>query len=148
MHSWGDEDFDWKALNGAIDEIYYWGKKVGRIGGDLKEKYGTVRWYTYPTGVYKISELIFPGYVYYQWGADRKPYHNIFDQVSSIYMRPFKPLIHKWKRFFYAFAYNRAVKKFPHIKEEILVCTDYPELLFRSEREFLQNLRSDEEDVL
>jgi hypothetical protein len=138
MHMWGDKDFDWTALNNAINEIYFWGNKVGRIGGQIKEKYGEVRWYAHVYGAERLSDLIYPGYHYYQWPAHRKPMYNIIDQVSSIYMRPFKRLTFQYQKFFYAFAYRMAIKKYPHVADEIIACVDHKELLFKKEKEMIK----------
>lgn len=39
-HEWGDESFDWKSLDEAIDMIYNFCWKYGRFSGQAKEKYG------------------------------------------------------------------------------------------------------------
>lgn len=42
-HYWEDENFDWIALDNAMNLIY----KIGRVGGLhiwMKEKYGTIRY--------------------------------------------------------------------------------------------------------
>lgn len=42
-HCWGDEDFDWKALNDAMSLIHKIGK-LGFLSIWMKEKYGTIRY--------------------------------------------------------------------------------------------------------
>ena len=43
-HVWGDEDFDWEALDKAIDQGTWLMEKLGRIGVHSKEKWGSIRW--------------------------------------------------------------------------------------------------------
>lgn len=143
-HYWGDESFDWKGLGKSEGIIRFWGKQVGRIGGDLKEKYGTIRWYTNPGGVERLYELTHPGYYGYFWGAEDKPVWNVIDNMSYVYIRFLNPLIKVYKRFFYAYAYHRAVKAFPELYQEILACCECDKLLFKYERELYKSLRSDE----
>ena len=143
---WGDRNFDWKALNSALDVLYFWGNKIGRIGGQMKEKYGEARWYAHICEISKLSDVIYPGYAYYQWGADTKPFYNVLDQVSSVYMRPFTKLIYRYQRFMYAFAYRRAITKYPHIAKEIISCADHEKILFRRERELLKSFWNSQEE--
>lgn len=46
MHRWGDEDIDWDALRQCQNILYRWAR-LGRITGQIKEKYGTLRWYAH-----------------------------------------------------------------------------------------------------
>lgn len=126
MHQWGDEDFDWKALDGAINIIY---KTMNffRIGCHIKEKYGTIR-----TSVYfwdgDLHSLIYPGYVYSQfpswlWKVDIRYIKKI-----SCFLKLYIP-IHWIQRKGYTLAYYLAMRKYPHIKEEICCDADAPELI-------------------
>lgn len=146
QHNWGDESFDWTSLYKAVDEMAFWGRKIGRIGGQIKEKWGEIRWYTNIVAPEKLSDLVYPGYYYYVWSAEKKPILNVIDQMSIVYMRPLRPLLLAYKRFFYAYAYRKAIRKFPHITEEILACCGWPELLFRSERKLRIKIWGNEEE--
>ena len=43
-HQWGDEDFDWEALNEAMDYIGRFCGRWARLVVLMKEKYGTIRY--------------------------------------------------------------------------------------------------------
>lgn len=126
MHSWGDEDVDWVAISGAANYIGTFSRKWGRIGGQYKEKWGTVRFYA-SLGWLSLHTLTHPGYVYSQypdwlWKLDCK-------YISPLLMFLFgKPFIN-WQIFVYRKAYANALKRWPHIREEILVDADYKEYL-------------------
>lgn len=137
---WGDKTFDWKGLSKAESKINYWGYKIGRINGQIKEKYGEIRWYAYLHNVEKISDLVFPGFIYYQWPADRTPIKHVFDLVSTVYMRLLKYPIYYYQRFFYGFAYRQAIKAAPLLYREILISCDHEKLLFKRERKLYKSL--------
>lgn len=42
-HEWGDEDFDWEALNKVVGIFYIFLPQLGRMTCHPKEKYGTLR---------------------------------------------------------------------------------------------------------
>lgn len=124
MHYWGDEDFDWAALNKAEKIIRFWAK-IGRIGMHTKEKYGTLRASTYFWDG-SLHSLIYPGYVYSQfpdwlWKLDFK----LRRFIPSVLIKGVQYL----QIPFYTLGYYRAMKKFPHIKTEICVDADCPDLI-------------------
>lgn len=126
MHNWSDSDFDWKALNGAINIIGPTCRKYGLLGGQIKEKYGTLRFYAM-FGYLSLHTLIYPGYVYSQfpkwlWTLDIKYIGPI---LRFFFERPFV----WWQKKVYNYAYQKAVKKYPHIRKEILCAADYPEFI-------------------
>jgi len=127
IHYWGDKDFDWEALNKAIDLIYWWSRYFGRFGGQIKEKWGCLRFYAFFSDgtLYSICK---PGYYWVSWPKwlyrlDTMIFKWVI--VNSGLIR----LIHKWQYFIYRLAYEIAVKKYPHIRKEILQDADYKELL-------------------
>lgn len=125
-HNWGDEDFDWNALYDAEKIINFWCRKIGRVGIHSKEKYGTLR-----ASVYfwrgSLHELLYPGYVssqFPQW----------LWKFDIFYITKYMPkwiinLFFKYQKLIYKFAYYRAMKKYPHIKDEICVFADCPEFI-------------------
>jgi len=126
MHCWGDDDVDWVGIDDAADYIGMGLRKWGRVNvTQYKEKYGTVRVYCY-LGVAMFHQLIWPGYVYNQY-----PYKWIWvlDIKSGRFWSLFqKPILfyHKW---LYRKLYANAIKKWPHLRKEILCDADYDELL-------------------
>jgi len=128
MHQWGDTDFDWESLHLATNYLDTFMLKYGRIRiSCTEEKYGTVRIYCV-LGVYQLHSLTHPQYTYSQyptwlWNLDCKYISKIFN------LRPIRWITFKYQAFIYRLAYKNAVKKWPKLKEEILCCADYDELL-------------------
>lgn len=126
MHSWGDSGVDWKGISDAAHYIGDGLRKWGRISVmDMKEKFGTVRVYCH-FGWYQLHSITHPGHHYCRyppwlwhldcsWGSRSIPY------ISR--------LVEPYQKWLYRFYYKRALRKWPHLREEILSCADYPELL-------------------
>lgn len=124
MHSWGDENVDWDGIQDAADIIGTICRRYGRFSCHTKEKYGTVRAYV---GFYiSLGGFLYPGYVYNQ--LPKWLFH-----LDIHYITPFLELFHKpifwYQRKVYNYAYQKALKKYPHLREEILCCADYPEYI-------------------
>lgn len=126
MHNWGDEGVDWNGINDAADYIGSYCKRWAYLGGQVKEKYGTVRFYA-NFGHLNLHCLFFPGYVYCQfpdwlWHLDCKyigPFMRFFFEKAFV----------KWQSYIYGKAYLNACRKWPHLQEEILCSADYIELV-------------------
>lgn len=125
-HQWGDKDFDWKALDDAGHLLRKITKRYGRLGGDIKEKYGELRFYA-KFGNLCLHTLIYPEYYFSQfprwlWKLDCNyigPVLNFFFGKAFIW----------WQMKVYRYAYKACIKKYPHIKDEILDAADYDKLL-------------------
>lgn len=121
MHDWSDDKFDWAALNDAINYLHNYLEKYGRIGVNSKEKWGTAR--IYCTFAYNFHSLVYPGYAYCQfpkwlWHLDVYYGNKILRYTGAL------KLIQYWQKFIYVKAYANAVKKWPHIKQEITIAAD------------------------
>jgi len=128
MHLWGDEDVDWDGINAAARYIGYWLRKWGRLPvRDFKEKYGTVRIYC-GFGWHSFQDIFYPGYVYYRlpkWFRDIDWfvfYTCRFIVLINYVILPIHRKLYRWR-------YLSAIKKWPHLRKEILVCADWPEEL-------------------
>src|SRR5712672_836809 len=69
QHLWGEEDFDWKALDDASYYLQDRCRQFARMGIWTKEKYGTLRVST--TCAYFmehdfIHHIFYPGHAYYR----------------------------------------------------------------------------------
>jgi hypothetical protein len=126
MHMWGDEDFDWKGLDQAIrfidTNLVRWGRISVR---QSKEKYGTARIYC-SLGWHQFHSITHPRSVFnryprWLWDLDCKYGSKIVRFLFGWVVN-----YHCW---LYRKVYSLAVKKWPHLKEEILCCADYDELL-------------------
>lgn len=101
-------------------------RRWGRISvTQWKEKYGTVRVYC-DFGWYQIHSITHPGYVYsrypqWLWILDCDWGSRLCHYLSRVVV----PL----QRKLYTHLYGRALRKWPHLRREILTGADYPELL-------------------
>ena len=126
QHYWGD-DFDWKGLNHAIDMIAIPLKRWGRVNVvQYKEKFGEARIYC-SMGWNQLHCITHPGHCYsrypkWLWTLDCKYGSKVVPVLFNWFIIPY----HKW---LYRYLYKMAVKKFPHIYDEIVDACDYPELL-------------------
>jgi len=126
MHSWGDENVDWNGISNAAEYIARRLRRLGRVGvRDYKEKYGTVRVYC-SLGWYSLHSITHPGYVYSQypqwlWKLDC--------HYGRYITRPLNWLVIPYHKWLYLDTYRRAVRKWPHLRREILSACDWPELL-------------------
>ncbi len=123
-HYWGDPTVDWKGINDAAYFIHDYCVRWGRFGGQAKEKFGCVRFYT-DLGYISLHSLIFPGRV---WIAFPKWLNYLdFKIITPILNFTLGWLIRRWQRWIYTRAYTKALYKWPHLRAEILIHADYLE---------------------
>lgn len=126
-HDWSDENFPWSQLSDAIDIIRNITYKYGRFGGQIKEKFGCVRFYVhFFDGT--LHSLLYPGHSYVR---ARRFYYWIDLPILSKFFKytGVGKLILWWQQKIYNIAYQKAIAKYPHLKDEILCDADYPELI-------------------
>lgn len=124
-HDWSEDAFDWKGLHGAIDILAKWARR-GLIMGQIKEKYGTARWYAYIGGL-SLHTLIYPRYIYSQfpkwlWKLDIK-------YIKPVLQFFFEKAFRKYQMWAYNKGYQEAMKTYPHLRAEILCSADHLELI-------------------
>lgn len=127
MHSWYDKDadkVDWEGINDAAEFIHDYCIRWGRLGGQYKEKYGTVRFY--PMWSLSLHHLLYPGHCFYRWPK----------WVTTFDLYVFTPVCQKlglsklwnaWQKKVYSDAYLKAILKWPHLRAEILCGADHVE---------------------
>lgn len=127
MHNWGDEKVDWTGIGDAAFEIGQFIARWGRIGVlQTKEKFGTARVYC-SFGFDCFHGIIWP---FKHWIHSWWPYR--FDLWLTWQIRKITPLVRlidRYQCWIYRLAYKRAIKKRPHLKEEILYGADQSQLL-------------------
>ena len=125
MHMWGDKGVDWGGIDDAASYIGDGLRKWGRVSvSQYKEKYGTVRVYC-SLGLWDWHQLTHPGYAFNQWPKWLWPFN--FRGVWLI--RLLNKAIYPFHCWLYRRYYEEAVRRWPHLKEEILCCADWDELL-------------------
>lgn len=129
MHSWGDETVDWKGINDAAryigTQLVRWGRVPVR---DWKEKYGTVRVYT-GFGWESLYSITHPRYVYYRGPQWIWKYVHCSKWSRWIFRHLVNPIVVPYHVWLYKLVYRRAIRKWPHLRLEILDGADYLELL-------------------
>lgn len=125
MHDWGNDKVDWKGISEAAEYIALNLRKWGRVGvTDYKEKYGTVRVYC-NFGWYQLHSITHPGWAYSQYP---KWLWSLDCLYLSRIVRYANPLIIPYQIWLYKYLYGRALRKWPHLRLEILSGADYNEL--------------------
>jgi len=129
MHYWGEwPDKLFMDVEMAAQEIGDYCRKWGRIQvTQTKEKYGTARVYCH-FGIHQLHSITHPGYCYSR-------YPTWLWKFDCIYISKFFELIRLnipivgFQKYIYNKAYQNAIKKYPHIREEILSDADWPEYI-------------------
>lgn len=127
MHNWNNDGVDWKGIAEAGDFIRDYCIKWARLGGSVKEKYGTVRFYPISMGSISLHQVVYPGYQRnrfpsWLWNFD-------IDYATPLLTKLFGSTYARWQEKVYYRAYKKAVYKWPHLRAEILVAADYLDLL-------------------
>lgn len=115
MHCWGDNNVDWSGISDCAIYIQDYLHKWGRMWVYAKEKYGRVD-VSLQTGWHQLHNITHPGYVYsrypkWLWNLDCKYISHVIALIPGVHM------YHMWlvRR-----VYRNALKKWPHLREEIL----------------------------
>lgn len=126
MHSWGDENVDWKGIDDAGEFIGGWLRTWTRLNVScIKEKFGTVRVYC-GFGWHGIYSAWRPGYVWYpKWW----PMRLDFWLADTFLWGQLNRLVVRLQQKAYAWRYKKAVQKWPHLYKEIVSMADWRELL-------------------
>lgn len=126
VHFWGDEGVDWAGIDAAAEYIGRGLRRWGRLSVTTwKEKFGQVRVHTW-FGISELEFLIWPGYtwchapLWWRWVDWRLLGWLRF--AINLGLVPYQ----QW---LYRLYYRRAVRKWPHLRNEIIEGADWPELL-------------------
>lgn len=128
MHNWGDKDVDWEGIDDAAECISSFCRLWGRLGGQSKEKYGTVRFYAH-FGASSFLSITHPGYCHYGPYPKWLSTFDIYYGNTILKYLGIQFIFSKIQPFIYNLAYQNALKKWPHLEAEILTGADYPELI-------------------
>jgi len=123
MHRWG-EDADWEGINNAAEFIgeglLRWRVNVRQY----KEKFGTVRVYC-TLGIQWWPQLTNPGYYHNPWPK----WTWRFQDRPRWLLRLVNAMIRPVHSLLYTYYYTQAVKRWPHLRQEIVSCADYEYLI-------------------
>lgn len=129
MHNWGQEGVDWAGISDAAEYIASSLRKWRVNVTDHKEKFGTVRVYLF-WGWSSLHCITHPGYHYCQYPKDGWLYKLNYSSVVYYFLRRVvNPILIPLQQRLYTYVYGQAIKKWPHLRHEILEGADYSELL-------------------
>lgn len=121
-HLWGDEEFDWKALDEASYYLQDKCRQWGRVGIWTKEKYGTLRVSTTCAFALEydfLHSLIYPGHARIHWPRWVRCYID-WPVGKALRWLGIIKLVHKYQVWVLKHFWQKAAKKWPHIASEIL----------------------------
>lgn len=156
-HTWGDEHFDWESLHKAcsfFSKLTTW----ARLCIHTKEKYGTMRIEYFGMGHRGIYGLLNPGDLCFRWGGPKVTI-KFPKNVRHLVKLERTPVLlsYLFNRFTYKIAkktglgyvfwlYQKlvfniftviAVKRWPHIKDEILHEDCFDDLLYKRTKKYI-----------
>lgn len=129
MHFYGQwPEKHFSEVEEAASFIGNWLRKWGRVPVmQTKEKFGTVRVYC-SLGWRDFHDIFYPGYYRIVWSKKIQRI-NLFlcytfrlGYVLGFLSLPVHKRLYRWR-------YKKALQKWPHLKDEILSCADFGQLL-------------------
>lgn len=130
MHDWSDKEIDWKGISDAASFMADYLTKWGRVPvRDHKEKYGTVRLYC-SFGWSSVMDLTHPGYAWVPYKRDGLMWKLCYSRsLMPFLFNLLSYVVRPYHIYLYRRAYKLAIKKWPHLREEILRGADWCEYL-------------------
>lgn len=121
---WEDmTDEERKAMIDCLSIFNKWAKR-GRIMGQIKDKYGTTRWYAYLGTEITLNTIFYPRYMYNQMPKLTHWFdYKIFQPVVNFL---FHQLFTEWQIYCYQQAYKECFEKYP---QHNFHCIDHRELV-------------------
>lgn len=125
MHSWGDTDMDWEGLNDAGRYIARYCKTRAWMRIHWKEKWGCIRFeYTYSSLFENpIHSIIWPGHLFIRYSNRMLRIDKMLGSILTTLR--ITRAIRSYQTWVFKRAIRNAVKKWPHIREEILEDVQY-----------------------
>lgn len=129
MHDWSEKDVDWAGISEAAEYIGLGLRKWGRMEvRDYKEKYGTVRVYC-SFGWQSLHSVTHPGWAYIQYKRNSLLWFLEWNRVVRKCIQSLNCLVIPFHVWLYRKFYRNAIRKWPHLRLEILSGADYSKLL-------------------
>ena len=130
MHYWGD---DWEYWDDFYEMEEYFAKLIRKYrlpAIQIKEKYGSLRCYMAGLGYDSLHSITHPGHAFSRYPDWLWKINCRYLMSSNIFWR----WLVYWPSEFinsklYRGAYKKTIKKYPHLRDEILYMADYEELL-------------------
>lgn len=111
--------------------IFYRWAKIGCIGGQIKEKYGTIRWYASMTTIDNLHDIFKAGHVAYRWDPVDHPILDFINNMSIMFFKldAIQVLSFRYKVLIYNIAYRIAIKASPGYEAQVMSSCDHHELI-------------------
>lgn len=132
--SWKPED-DFKHVYTSLDIFWRW-SRIGFIGGQQKEKYGTIRWYATIKPIMNIHDIFKIGHVAYRWCPLKHPVKDFLNNLSKYFfgLKSIIWLTSKYQILIYNIAYRHALLASPGYEKQILGSCDHREIIWGYEK--------------
>ena len=128
MHAWGDKTVDWKGIDEAANYIGNGLRKWRVSVSQVKEKFGTVRVYLH-FGWSGIHDLTHPGHAWIRYKRDGLLWKLQYSTLMHWFFQQLNYIVIPIQKLLYRSYYRAAIRKWPHLRREILAGADYSELL-------------------
>jgi len=121
---------------GRTLRIFWRWSRIGFIGGQQKEKFGSIRWYASFGGFSSLHDIFKAGHVAYRWCPTEHPVKDCLNNISKYIfkLRPVLLLTFKYQVLCYNIAYRLALRASPGYETEILGSCDQHEVIWGYER--------------
>jgi hypothetical protein len=127
-----------KHLPSTLDSFEFWGRKVGRIRGQVKSKWGEARWYAELSSPKSLHDLIYVGeYDYkYKWDPTKGFNYKLLDILNNMskFLNFIFYVMIPYKLFFYNVAYLVAIAKNPDCAADIIWSADHASKILMSKK--------------
>lgn len=106
--------------------------RIGFIGGQQKEKYGSIRWYADTGPINDLHNIFKVGHVAYRWDPMEHPVKDFINNLSKYFFRLEQMvwLTSKYQILIYNVAYRHALLASPGYETEILGSCDHSKIIW------------------
>ena len=107
---------------GTTLRIFWRWSRIGFIGGQQKEKYGSIRWYAHIGSINNLHDIMKIGHVCYRWDPLDYPVLDFLNNMSKFLfkLKPVQYLTYKYMVLIYNLAYRHAMLASPGYEAEVL----------------------------
>jgi len=122
---------DFKHVHTTLRIFWRW-SRIGFIGGQQKEKYGSIRWYAHLGPIKDLHDIFKIGHMGYRWDPLDHPVKDFINNMSKFFFR-LKPVMRAtflYEKLIYNIAYRHALYSSPGYETEVLSSCDHSELIW------------------
>ena len=122
---------DGKHIRRTLDIFWRW-SRIGFIGGQQKEKFGSICWYAVLSPIKDLHDIFKPGHVAYRWSPIDHPLLDFLNNLSKYFfkLKPILKFTFYYQVVVYNIAYYHALIASPGYEKEILNSCDHDGWIF------------------